>query len=142
MGRDLRMDKKADLQSETMQTSTAKLLGDIIADGQKLVRQEITLARVEIQQEWDKAKSATKVFSIAIGMALVAVFLAALTFVELLVAAGVPPWLSYLIAAVVLGGASASLIRRGRVTTKKIDFVPRQTVETMRENVQWIRSQR
>ena len=36
----------------------AALVGGIITDAQQLIRQEITLARSELQQEWDKTKAA------------------------------------------------------------------------------------
>lgn len=121
--------------------STARLLGGIVSDAQKLVRQEIALARVELQEEWRKTKLAAGQFTIAVVMGFVTVFIAGITLAQILIAIGVSPWLSYLLVTAVYGAVSLGLTLRGKAAAKQIEFVPRQTVETMKENVQWIKNQ-
>jgi len=121
--------------------SVARLVGDIVADAQKLIRQEIALARVELQEEWKKTKSAARGFTIAVVMGFVTVFNAGMALAHILQALGVTPWLSYTLVTLVYGGIAYALLRKGTEAAKDIDFVPRQTVESMKENVQWIRNQ-
>jgi len=119
----------------------ARLVGDIVADAQKLVRQEIALARVELQEEWKKTKNAARGFTVAVVMGFVTVFIAGMALAHILQALGVTPWLSYTLVTLAYGGIAYALMRKGTEAAKDIDFVPRQTVESMKENVQWIRNQ-
>ena len=121
--------------------SVARLVGDIVADAQKLVRQEIALARVELQEEWKKTKDAARGFTVAVVMGFVTVFIAGMAIAHILEAIGVTLWLSYVLVTVLYGGIAGTMLFRGTKAAKQIDFVPRQTVESMKENVQWIRNQ-
>src|SRR5436190_8007546 len=49
------------------QPGVASLVGGIIDDGQKLVRQEIALARREVTESWDKAKMGIGLFGSALA---------------------------------------------------------------------------
>jgi len=42
------------------------LVDGIVTDAQRLIRQELALARSEIQQEWDKTKSAAAALGVGI----------------------------------------------------------------------------
>jgi uncharacterized membrane protein YqjE len=121
--------------------SAAQLLGGIVSDAQKLVRQEITLARVELNEEWRKAKLTIGRLTVAMAMGFVSVFLAAMTAAHVLMALGVVPWLGYLLVTAVCGGIAYVLTAKVKAEAQKLDFVPRQAVETMKENVQWIKNQ-
>jgi hypothetical protein len=123
------------------ESSIAGLLGSIAEDAQKLVRQEIALARAELREEWTKTKSAAQQISIAFAMSLATAFLAAVALAEVLSALGMAHWLSYVVVTLIYAVASAILIARGKAEARKIGIVPRQTVETVKENVQWIRKQ-
>jgi VIT1/CCC1 family predicted Fe2+/Mn2+ transporter len=50
-------------------------------------------------------------------------------------------WLAALIVAVVLAIAAALLIQYGISKLKQIDPAPRRTIETMRENKEWLTQQ-
>jgi len=128
-------------ESEPHDQSVARLVGEIVGDVQKLVRQEIALARVELHEEWKKTKHAARGFAVAVVMGFVTVFIAGQALAHILQALGVSPWLSYTLVTLVYGAVALGLLRRGNEEAKHIDFVPRQTVESMKENVQWIRNQ-
>ena len=49
--------------------------------------------------------------------------------------------LAFFLVAVVYGIAAAVLIGRGREEMKHVDPVPHQSVETLKEDVQWARAQ-
>jgi len=122
--------------------SMASLLGGIVSDIQTLIRQEIALARAEIQKEWDKAKTAAG--SMVVGAAVLALggILLCLTVVSVLhEVAGLPWWASFLIVGGVLAVLGAVLVWTGRNQAARVHVIPPQTAETMRENVQWIRNQ-
>jgi hypothetical protein len=122
--------------------SMASLLGGIVSDVQTLIRHEIALARTEFLREWDKAKTAAG--SMAVGAAVLALgglFLCCTVVAVLHEAAGLPWWASFLIVGGVMTGLGAVLFWTGRNQAARVNVIPPQTAETMRENVQWIRNQ-
>ena len=46
------------------------------------------------------------------------------------------PWVAALIVAVVLGGVGAALAMKGMGGLKKVDPIPHQTIETLKDDVQ------
>jgi hypothetical protein len=122
--------------------SMASLLGAIVSDIQTLVREEILLAKTEMTREWEKAKTAAS--AMAVGAAILAVggILLCLTIVCVLrEVAGLPWWASFLIVGCVFTGLGAVLFFTGRNKAARVNVIPPQAAETMRENVQWIRNQ-
>jgi len=120
----------------------ASLLGGIVNDIQTLVRQEITLAKTEMIREWEKAKTAAG--SLAVGAAFLALGAALLCVSVVCVlheVAGLPWWVSFLIVGGVLAALGAVLFSAGRNQATHVNVIPPQTAETMKENVEWIRSQ-
>jgi len=125
-------------------TSVSTLVGGIIDDAQQLVRQEIALARREVTEELTKAKTAAA--SLAVGAAVL--FFGAMLFCFMLVYLitwlshdWIPLWGSFAIVGACLSAIGIGLLLAARNKASDIHLVPRQTVETMRENVQWIKSQ-
>jgi high-affinity Fe2+/Pb2+ permease len=121
--------------------SMASLVGGIINDATRLVRQEIALARREMQAEFDKAKVAT--ISLAAGAGLVmfgAIFLGLMVVFLLYEVAGLPEWASFLIVGGVVAIAGAILLYAGIQQFRKVSLVPPQTAETLQENVQWLQN--
>ena len=116
------------------------LVGGIITDAQRLIRQEITLARSELQQEWTKTKEA--VGSLAAGgvIAFVGVFLLTFGLVHLLHwatgavdTAVVPLWAWFLIVGAVVLFIGGSLLFLGISKAGEIKVPPPQTAESLRE---------
>jgi hypothetical protein len=131
----------ASLHTET-EPSVTSLLSGIVDDAQKLIQQEIALARREFADELNKTKEATASFGIGAGLAAVGAILLSFMFVYLLhEEAHLRLWLSYLIVGAILaiGGIAFLLIAKAKAS--EISLVPRQTIETLRENVQWIKNE-
>jgi membrane protein len=105
-----------------------------------LVRQEMLLARTELGEKVAQAKKGT---ALAAGGALLAYggLLALVAAVVLgLIAAGVPAWGAALVAAVVAGGGGYMLVRMGVAALKPSELVPRETIESLKEDVPWPKS--
>jgi hypothetical protein len=126
------------VQSEA--PSMASLVGGIITDAQRLVRQEVALARREMQVELDKAKGASVALGLGAGCAMLGTLFLGFTVVYLLNLA-LPLWASFLIVGGVLAIAGAILLFAGIQQVRQISLVPPQTAETLQENVQWLQNQ-
>src|SRR5436305_12114514 len=113
--------------------SLGELLAELTQEITTLVRQEITLARVEMS---DKASNIGKQIGLlAVGGALaysgVLAIVAALVIV--LANAGLAWWASALIVGVVVAGIGGALVKKGLDAIKGQDLVPRQTIESLKE---------
>jgi uncharacterized membrane protein YqjE len=113
------------------------LLKQLATETTTLVRQELDLAKAEMREKGKKAGPGFGMIGAAGGVALLA--LGALTACLILALDGVMPnWLAALIVAVVYGAVAAVLYMRGK---EKVDDAgspaPRQTIETVKEDVQW-----
>jgi uncharacterized membrane protein YqjE len=119
--------------------SVGELLGKVTTDLSTLMRQEVELAKVEIKEEATKAGKASGMLAGAgaIGY-LVLVFLAlALMFA---LDAVMPTGWAALITAAVLGIVAAVLFVMGRKKLQQVNPKPEQTVETLKEDVQWAKN--
>ena len=120
--------------------SLGDLFGDLATDMSNLVRQEVTLAKVEITQ---KAKYVGRnVGYLVIGGAVAyAALLAIIAAIIMLLAKVVPNWGSALIVGVVVGGIGWMLIGKAMMALQKADLTPHETVETVKEDATWMKEQ-
>ena len=121
--------------------SLGELLKQLSEQTTQLVHQELELAKAELTQKGRQAGAGAGLFggAGAIGLAalgaLTACFILALNAV-------MPAWLAALIVAVVYGAIAAFLALRGRDKVKQATpLVPEQTVETVKEDVEWAKTQ-
>ena len=139
-----------DTPSSAGSTETDELRGRPVGDlvkqlaGQTsmLVRQEIDLAKAEMSE---KASVAGKGAGLLGGAAVIGLLAAgALTACLILVLDEVvPDWLAALIVALVMGVVAAVLALQGRKRVRAATPpVPEQTVETLKEDVEWAKTQR
>jgi len=120
----------------------ASLVTGIIDDAQKLIRQEMELAKREIGQEWDKAKTAAVSFATGFLFAGLSGILLCLMCVYLLhEVADLRLWVSYLIVGGVLGLIGGGLFLLGKFRADEVNVIPPQTAQTLKENAQWIQNQ-
>jgi uncharacterized membrane protein YqjE len=118
--------------------SFSEVVKDIIGNVQEMIRSEVRLAKAELREEAGETLSAAKLLGIGIGAGLFALCFI-LTSAALLLALIMPAWLATLIMGVVLGGAAAILVSKGRARLKVPQ--PRKTIENVKENVQWMKDQ-
>lgn len=119
--------------------SLGELLGRVSTDLSTLMRQEVELAKVEIKEEATRAGKASGMLAGAGAVGyLVLVFLAlALMFA---LDAVMPTGWAALITAALLGVVAAVLFVLGRNRLRQVNPKPEQTVETLKEDVQWAKN--
>ena len=119
--------------------SVGELLSEVTSDLSKLMRQEVALAKVELKEEAAKAGKAGGLLggAGAVGY-LVLVFLSLALMFALDDAMGIG-WAA-LLTATLLAIVAAVLFVLGRSRLKQVNPTPEQTVETLKEDVQWARN--
>jgi len=121
--------------------SLGDLFTDLAQDTSTLVRQEIQLAKSELGESVSRVGKDAGLL-VAGGVSLLAGFLALIaTLILVLEALGLSPWLAALIVSVVVIGAGMVLVARARTALKNADLMPRQTIETLKEDQEWIKEQ-
>jgi len=116
------------------------LFGDLATDMSNLVRQEVTLAKVEITQ---KAKYVGRnVGYLVVGGAVAYVaMLAIVAAIIMLLAKVLPDWGAALLVGVVIGIVGWLLIGKAMTALQNTDLTPRETVETLKEDATWMKEQ-
>ena len=120
--------------------SLASLLSGIVGDAQVLVRQEIALARQEVREEISNAKDAGITLAAAGGVLAVGGLLLVLTLAQALAYfLHWPVWAGYGVVGIVLAIGGYILLSSAQRRMKQINPMPEKTVETLKENVEWIK---
>jgi hypothetical protein len=122
-------------QAET-EPGVAAMIGGILADAQKLVRQEVALAQREVALAWDKGKTGIALLSSALVVCSVAGVLLSFVFVKLLQKYLLPndEWACFAIVGGLVALLGSALIYGGVNQIKKIHVSLPQTVETLHED--------
>jgi hypothetical protein len=121
--------------------SLGELFAELARETTTLARQEVQLAKAELSQS--AAQIGRSVASLLVGGAIAyAGFLAILAAIIVgLGEAGVPWWLSALIVGVVVAVIGYVLIMRARDGLQGASLFPRTTVETLKEDTEWVKEQ-
>ena len=121
--------------------STGELLKQLAEQTTRLVHQELELAKAELSQKGRQAGAGAGLFGGAGAIGLAA--LGALTTCFILALNAVmPAWLAALIVAVAYGIIAFVLVKQGQARMKRATPpVPEQTIETVKEDVQWAKTQ-
>ena len=120
--------------------SVSALLSGIVGDAQDLVRKEIALARQEIREEIAAAKDAASALAIASAvLAIGGLFLLVTVALGLADLLDWPTWAGFGIVGLAFGIVGAIMLSSARQRIKQISPVPERTVETMKENIEWIK---
>ncbi len=124
---------------QVAETSVGELIGNITNDLSTLFRQEVELAKAELKQEASKAGKAAGMLGVAGFAGYLAVVL--LSFAAVFGLANVidAGWAA-LIIAVIWGLIGAVMYVTGRNKLKTVDPVPHRTVDTIKEDAQWLKN--
>jgi hypothetical protein len=118
----------------------AQLVSGLVSDTKLLLRQELALAKHEISEEVRRTKTAVVCLGAGIGVAAISGLLFIAMLVHLLRAlTDWPLWACYAVVGAVCAISAAALLYWGKHQIAEIDMIPQQTVETMKENVRWIK---
>jgi len=117
------------------------MFADLSRETRTLIQQEIQLAKTEIGATAARlGRGAAFVVAgglVAYGGLLAIVAAAVLGLIEM----GLPPWAGALVGGVVIAGAGYLLIRAGLAAFSVEQMQPKQTIETLKEDAQWLKSQ-
>jgi uncharacterized membrane protein YqjE len=121
--------------------SVGRLVSQLTTDLGELTRQELALAKAELQAEAKKAgKGAGMLGGAAFAGWMVALFLS-LTVMWALDEAMDLIWAA-LIVAVIWAVVAAVLAMRGRKELQEVAPKPEQTIETLKEDAQWLKTRK
>ena len=130
--------------AQQIMTKDEKSLGDLFSElateTSNLVKQEVSLAQAELTQKAVKVGKNVGFLVVggAIGYAALLAFIAALI---IGLSYLVPAWAAALIVGVVVAIAAAVLIMSALNALKNTGLTPTQTVETIKEDAQWLKDQ-
>ena len=118
-----------------------EMLADLSRDVRTLIQQELQLARLELTQKAVTMRRSL-ILMVAGGLLAYGGFLAAIAALVFgIVALGMSYWLAALIAGVVVGMLGYLLIYAGSASLRHASLTPQHTVDTMKEDAQWLKSQ-
>jgi hypothetical protein len=132
---------------ESSEPGIATLVTGIVEDIGDLIKQEFKFARTEVQTDLRKSRDAIVALAIGAGATALGLIFAGLMVVYLLHwltspagsdLASIPLWGCYGIVALVFLGSGTALMLAGKKKFESFNPLPVQTVETVKENVQWI----
>jgi uncharacterized membrane protein YqjE len=119
---------------------TGELLKQLSEETTTLVKQEIELMKAELAQKGKTAGMGAGMFGGA-GLFGVGAFLALTAFFIALLDGAVPIWAAALIVAVVYAAIAGVLALRGKQKVQEATPVaPEQTIESVKEDVQWAKT--
>lgn len=120
--------------------SLRDLIQGILQDIQRIIHAEIQLARAEIGEKARRVRQVSMLF----GGAAICGALSAACLVTACIAAlalVLPVWLAALLMGVLFLAGAGAAFTAGRTRMQQIDLVPRQTVATVKENLEWAEHQ-
>jgi uncharacterized membrane protein YqjE len=121
--------------------SLGQLLSDVTKELQALVRKEFELAKAEAKEELQEAASAGKRFGIAAVIGYLALVMLSFAAAWALTAVMPTGW-AFFAVGVVFGAVAAVMALRGRRQLQEFHAVPEETVETLKEDVEWLKSRK
>jgi hypothetical protein len=134
-------DEQSGLPESLYNRSFRELLGRLADDVAELVRKEVELARAELEQKVRAAAGAVAMWVAAAITTLLALG-AFTTSLILVIAMFLPDWAAALVVGAGLIGFAAALGYAGkRLLQKALPLAPEETVETLKEDVAWAKTQ-
>lgn len=115
------------------------LLKGILYDVRTLIRDEITLARLEMKEQAGRARAAAISFGVAAGaLAFGAAFLLFALATAIADLLNWPVWAGFLIVAGLLSLIGLVTLASGKRQIRHVHAIPTETVSTLKENSEWI----
>jgi F0F1-type ATP synthase assembly protein I len=134
--------RSQDVDSLTQAGARRESLGELIVElanqSVGLMRDEVALAKRELEQKLKTVQSAATAVAIGAFIALIAA-LSVCAAIIIALAEYVGPWQSALIVGLILGMAAGVAISIGVSRFKRTSLKPEQTIETIEENKEWLK---
>ena len=120
--------------------SLGDLFSELASETSTLVKQEVALAQVELTNK--AAVVGKNVGFLAIGGAVgYAAFLTLLAAIVVGLSYIIPLWAAALVVSIIVGITAYFLVNSALAELKKTELAPRETVESIKEDAQWLRDQ-
>ncbi|HZR12381.1 MAG TPA: phage holin family protein [Acidimicrobiia bacterium] len=120
------------------EASLGELFSEMTSDLGLLVRKEIELAKTETKEELTRAGRGAAMFGAAAVAGMLALLLVSFAAAWGL-AVVIPTGWAFLVIGVIYGVVAAVVALRGRDQMKRVG-APEQTIQTLKEDVQWARA--
>jgi hypothetical protein len=121
--------------------SIGEILSEVVSDVTRLFRQEVELAKAELRQEAGKAGRAGGMLAAAGVAGLLTAVMVSLALAALLAEAVHPAWAA-LIVGLLWAFAGIALYQMGRARLRTVSPIPHQTVESVKEDAEWLRNRK
>lgn len=120
--------------------SLGDLFAELAGETGMLVRQEVALAQTEIVHKATKAGKNVGYLVVGGAVAYAGV-LAVLAGVIILLANVIPAWASAVLVGVAVAAVAYFMITSALAELKKTDPMPRNTIETIKEDAKWLKKE-
>ena len=118
-----------------------EMFAELSRETRTLVQQELQLAKAELTEKASKMGKGAA-FIAGGGLIAYAGLLAIVAaFVLILMAIRLPAWAAAFLGGVLVAGIGYLLIRSGLAALKAQELAPRKTIDTLKEDAQWLKAQ-
>lgn len=121
--------------------SLGELFGDLAEQLSRLIRQEADLARTELASNVTRVARDASLLGIGGGLAHAGMLALIAAAIALLARLGLDVWIAAAVVGVALVAVGLLLIDRGRAQLRSASVVPKRTIQTIQEDVEWTRNQ-
>jgi alkylation response protein AidB-like acyl-CoA dehydrogenase len=121
--------------------SLGELFAELSEEMRTLVRQEMNLAKAEMTQKASRVGKDLGFLGAGGAVAYAGLLAIVAGIIFVLAEIGLALWLSALLVGIVVAAVGYFLVRKGLDALKREDPVPRQTMETLKEDKEWAKDQ-
>lgn len=129
------------VQPKQPDRSLGELFSEMTSDMSTLIRKEVELAKVETKEEMAKVGKASGMLVGGLVAAHMALLILSFALAWLLDEV-MPTPLAFFIVGVIYVIVAAVLVSSGRKKLRQVNLKPEQTVQTLKEDVEWAKAQR
>jgi hypothetical protein len=124
----------------TEERPLGELFSSLVNETTTLVKSEVELAKVELTHK--ATQVGRNIGSLVVGGAIAYAALLALGAAAImLLSVAMPGWVAALIVGLIVAGVAWLLISKAITELKRTDLTPQETVESVKEDAQWIKDQ-
>jgi hypothetical protein len=128
------------LEKKAEPKDVSERLEPVVEDAERLMLLHAELLQSELRQSATQASSAMASLGVGTGLAVAGGLLGSLAVVHALHrATRLPLWGCYGLVGGMLGAAGAGLVGSGVRQISTVDFIPRETLATLKDDLEWIK---
>jgi fatty acid desaturase len=124
---------------DALERTLGQLVADATRDISSIIRSEVALAKAEMSADAKKAGLGAGLFAVAGVFAFLALILLLIAAAYGLVAAGLAPWLAFLIVALVLLIVGAILVAVGKSSLDRLQGKPERAIKSTQDTIAAVR---